>query len=67
MNGINKVYYISGDLKFEAIYKDDKLNGVTKLYYESGELQAESIFKDNKIFTVSIPSYTDRYNIEVDL
>jgi len=26
-----------------------------------------SIFKDNKIFTVSIPSYTDRYNIEVDL
>ena len=26
-----------------------------------------SIFKDNKIFNVLIPSYTDKYNIEVDL
>ena len=45
----DKIYYESGQLQAEEIYKDDKREGPYKRYYESGQLEAEGTYKDGKL------------------
>ena len=49
MNGVEKSYYESGELKSEVMFKDGKLNGVEKSYYKTGELESEIPYQDGKM------------------
>lgn len=48
LSGIIKWYYETGELKYEAIYRDNKENGLSKTYYKSGELEAEENYTEGK-------------------
>ena len=40
-NGINKMYYKSGEIYFECNYEDGKANGHCKEYYKNGRILSE--------------------------
>ncbi len=48
INGIQKKYYKSGELRYEIPYIDGVENGIKKEYYESGELKYETPMIDDK-------------------
>ena len=48
-DGIYRIYYDSGDLRYEIALKDGKRNGVTKEYAMSGWLREETPYIDGKI------------------
>ena len=45
---IEQMYYESGKLKSETIYKNDKKEGVEKTYYDTGKLKSETPYKNDK-------------------
>ncbi len=45
---IKKIYYDTGELHYEATFKDNSLNGITKVYYKTGELKSEIMYKNDK-------------------
>ena len=46
---IKKVYYESGQLKYEVPYVHGKRDGISKGYYESGKLMAEIPYEKGEI------------------
>ena len=50
-NGIHKTYYDSGELKYEATYKNGILEGITKEYNRDGSLKGKYMFKDGELFS----------------
>ena len=48
-DGVYRIYYESGDLRYEIALKDGKRNGVTKEYAMSGWLREETPYSDGKI------------------
>ncbi len=48
LNGVQKEYYESGEIKSERTYKDGKRNGVLKKYYKSGNLKEEVTLANGK-------------------
>jgi antitoxin component YwqK of YwqJK toxin-antitoxin module len=60
-NGVEKLYYLDGDLKAEEPYVNGELNGVKKSYYESGMLASESPCINGKINGVFKEYYEQGY------
>ena len=48
IEGATRLYYKSGQLKFEVNFVEDKLEGHALMYYESGSLKSEINFVGNK-------------------
>ena len=48
LNGVRKVYYKSGEIAEETIYKDGIKNGIYKSYTESGIVLEETIYKNGE-------------------
>ncbi len=44
-----KIYYDTGELKFEYNEKNGKINGIFKGYYKTGELEFFANIKDDKL------------------
>ena len=48
-DGLDKEYYLGGQLKEERIYKDGKIDGLCKTYYRSGKLKIEKTYRDGMV------------------
>jgi len=48
-NGPYRIYYPSGKLKAEVVYKDGKFDGPFRGYYENGQLSTEIIYKNGEL------------------
>lgn len=50
-NGHMKIFYETGELWYEGVWKDDFQQGLWKLFFENGDIKRENTFKDgNKIY-----------------
>lgn len=48
LNGITKLYYLSGSLKREIVYKNGKMHGISKYYSKDGQLVSEDHYRDDE-------------------
>ncbi len=48
-DGINPIYYPSGNLKAEVTYLKGKKDGSAKEYYENGKLKAEYEYRTDQL------------------
>ncbi|MDR3706345.1 MAG: TonB family protein [Paludibacteraceae bacterium] len=55
-NGVARIWFKSGQLQREAIYKLGKLDGLEKAYWETGKLRREATYKSGEL--VSGKCYT---------
>jgi TonB family C-terminal domain len=46
-DGVQREWYLSGQLKSECIMQNGKLNGYNRAWFENGQIKSDSYFKDN--------------------
>jgi len=49
VDGIYRIYYESGDLRYEIILRNGKRNGITREFAKSGWLREETPYNNGKI------------------
>lgn len=54
-------FHSNGQIRWDTIYKKDKLNGVLKAYYENGILEDEQLFKDQSLIRTNKESYENGF------
>jgi TonB family protein len=68
-NGTSRMWYNSGKLKREIVFKNDKMNGTCKTYWENGQLKRDDIYEDGKLVSgkcyTSTGKNTPHYNLEI--